>query len=268
MKTNKKDVNYQWVCADCTVDSDTDDDTGNTADIRNAIMKRLDAIEAKQAELERSQEFLSSQHDSFGVAMLKCNDFTKQLRTDLVSVSKNCSVMKDEVDDVKSRQITEIQKKVVNTALIRGAKEEDDPSSVVQKIANVIQMDNITEKVESATIRKNVNKESVIFVKFSDSEAARDFVRESKRRKISTHCIGYTDDRKPIYVDEQLTRDTFLLFKYAKKLKKIGCMFVWISGGDIMARKNSKSPFIRIKSKSHVDSIEKDLLLNARSDTQ
>lgn len=164
VKSNKKYPNYQWVCADCTGGSDTDDDTGNTADIRNAIliiMKRLDAIEAKHAELERSQEFLSSQHDSFGLAMLKCNEFTKQLRSDLTSVSQNCSVMKVEVDDVKSRQIVENQKRVVNTALIRGAKKEDDPSSVVQKIANVIQMDKITEKVESAKVRKSVNKECI-----------------------------------------------------------------------------------------------------------
>lgn len=267
VKANAKDGRYEWFCRACSIEMNGDD-ASDAAYLRNAIktiLKRLDAIERKQSELERSQEFLGSQHDAFGAAMRKCNESTSQLRSDLVAVTKNCSVMQEEVDCVKSQQNTEIQKKVANTVLIRGAKMDDDPSSVVQKIATLLNKGTVIDKVESAKRIAHDNKEPVIVVKFTDGDSTREFVRDSKRKRISTHCIGYTGERKPIYVDEQLTRDTFLLFKYAKKLKKIGFLYVWISSGDIMARKNSTSPFIRIKNRAHVDSIERDLLLSKQS---
>lgn len=38
---------------------------------------------------------------------------------------------------------------------------------------------------------------------------------------------GYAGEARPIYVDEQLTKDTFLLLKYTKRLKKVGVNYVW-----------------------------------------
>lgn len=79
---------------------------------------------------------------------------------------------------------------------------------------------------------------------------------------------GYAGESKPIYVDEQLTRQTFLLFKQAKNLKKVGCTYVWISNGDIMARVNSTSPFIKITQNHQVDELEKALILKKSSDNK
>lgn len=87
------------------------------------------------------------------------------------------------------------------------------------------------------------------------------FVREAKAKRISTQHFGYQGDPKPIYVDEQVTIDTFMLFKYAKQLNKIGCQYVWLANGRIMTRINSTARFARITHKQQVDEIEKELLL-------
>lgn len=64
-----------------------------------------------------------------------------------------------------------------------------------------------------------------------------------------------------IWRREQVTKDTFMLFKYTKKLKQLGCKYVWLTNGHIMTRISSTARFVRITQKSQVDEIEKELLL-------
>lgn len=112
------------------------------------------------------------------------------------------------------------------------------------------------------------NREPVIVASFTDEKLKRQFVKQAKKKRISTEMYGYVGESKPIYVDEQLTRQTFMLFKHAKSLKKLGCTYVWISNGDIMARINSTSPFIKITQKHQVDELEKVLILKKSSDNK
>lgn len=76
--------------------------------------------------------------------------------------------------------------------------------------------------------------------------------------------LGYDGDEMPVYVDEQITKESFMLFKNAKKLKKVGYAYVWISNGDIMVRRNPKSPFIKITSQEQIDSLETAELLRKK----
>lgn len=50
---------------------------------------------------------------------------------------------------------------------------------------------------------------------------------------------------------------------FTKRLTHENKEYVWISSGDIMARKIAAYPFIRIKNKAQVDSIERDKRLTA-----
>lgn len=69
---------------------------------------------------------------------------------------------------------------------------------------------------------------------------------------------GYAGEPQPIYVDTQITRESFLLFKLAKNLKKIGVKFVWLSlDGDILVREKPNAPIISIKNAAQISEIEK-----------
>lgn len=90
--------------------------------------------------------------------------------------------------------------------------------------------------------------------------------RSSNWSNISTQTLGYTGEPKPIYVDEQLTHETFILFKHAKNFKKSGYNYTWIANGDIMAWLNSTAPLVKITSKQQVDQKERDVFLKKQSD--
>lgn len=99
-------------------------------------------------------------------------------------------------------------------------------------------------------------------VKFNNVEKKNEFVRAAKSKKISTVMYGYGGEPLPIYVDPQLTRDSFTLFKYAKKLKKVGIAFVWISAnGEILVREKPTSNIINIKTTAQIDAIERECIL-------
>lgn len=73
---------------------------------------------------------------------------------------------------------------------------------------------------------------------------------------------GYSGDNKPIFVDEQLTQQTYELLAQAKALKKLGVKYVWTSNGDILCRERDESPVTKIDSLAKVKAIEKKLVLS------
>lgn len=76
---------------------------------------------------------------------------------------------------------------------------------------------------------------------------------------------GYGGESLPIYVDDQLTKETFLLFKETKQLKKIGIAFVWLSNGNILVRETSDSQITRIESFTQLKEFEQSLLLKKQT---
>lgn len=100
---------------------------------------------------------------------------------------------------------------------------------------------------------------------FHDENKKREFIKAAKKAKVSAQSYGYTDKSGPIYVDEQLTKQTFLLFKRAKELKRQGFKFVWISNGEILVRESETSPVIRITAESQIIEIENEILLSKKN---
>lgn len=103
-------------------------------------------------------------------------------------------------------------------------------------------------------------------VKFKNETKRHEFVRAAKGKKISTAMYGYGGDARPIFVDPQLTRESFALFKHAKKLKKIGVAFIWISiNGEILIREKPNTAIVNIKTAAQVDEIEREIILRSQS---
>lgn len=74
---------------------------------------------------------------------------------------------------------------------------------------------------------------------------------------------GYGGEQLPIYVDPQLIRESFSLFEYAKKLKRVGIAFVWISvNREILVREKPTSNITNVKTEAQIDAIERGIRRN------
>lgn len=272
----------QWFCSECNADSDDDDDEvedeeSTNDDIRKmlaTILKKMDTLTKQQneqtkqtKEVIKSQQFMSSKHDEIFAELKKYKEENKSLRSEISSLTKKFTSLSKEVEQMKSNMNRADQTKLCGNVLIRGIKHTEDAMEAVKKIASLIDLEDAVESITSAKMIRSADKDPVIVVVFKNEETKHKFVRESKMKRISSKMYGYDGDEKPIYVDEQLTKDTFLLFKHTKKLKKCGYRFVWLSRGNIMVRETSDSAFIKISTSKQVDELEKNQLLKKPKST-
>lgn len=62
------------------------------------------------------------------------------------------------------------------------------------------------------------------------------------------------NQRRPVYISEQLTKRRQYLSKMARELKrKKKVDFVWISDGDLFIRKNKDSTAVKVKYKQQLE---------------
>lgn len=261
--------NTPWVCEQCDdeVEEEVQSESGDNIELATlksilvGIQKQLTELTKKHTDVVASQQFLSSAYDQLLAQVSECSKANKQLRSEITSLTTKYKTMSIEMEQMKTQSNTQQQKTLSSNVLIRGVIENDDPYAAVHKIAALIEMQ---EKIDDTVAVKRIKhdgKPSVIYVTFPNEETKQLFVREAKAKRISTQMLGYQGEPKPVYVDEQVTKDTFMLFKYTKKLKQIGCKYVWLANGHIMTRISSTSRFVRITHKSQVDAIERELLL-------
>lgn len=257
-----------WLCNEC----DADEEEGEEENEENVelsslkgiligIQKQLTDLTKQNADVVKSQQYLSDNYDKLIEQITACNEANKQLSGELSSLTTKYALLSEELKQLKGRTNANEQTNLASNVLIRGVSDDDDPLASVQKIADLIEMtDQIGDKTKAKRITYE-GKHTVIYVTFADNDVKRKFVRAAKAKRISTQMFGYDGEPKPIYVDEQVTKDTFMLFLYAKKLKKIGCKFVWLSNGRVLTRINEESEFVQITQRSQVDEIETKLLL-------
>lgn len=145
--------------------------------------------------------------------------------------------------------------------LIRGVPGDENAQTAIMNVAMLAEVKINDTDILSVHQLHNKNKDPCVLVQFADDNKKREFVKSAKARKINTQMYGYSGDAKPIYVDEQLTKESFLLFKRAKNLKKLGVKFVWISNGNILVRETPNDSVVQIKSIEQVNEIEQAIMM-------
>lgn len=192
----------------------------------SAISKKIDALTKQQQEqskqtkeVVKSQQFISNKHDELLAELKKYKDENKSLRNEVTSLTKKFSSLSVEVQQLEAQLNKNDQTKLSSNVLIRGIRDADDPVEAVKKIAEIIDFTAAVDDIVFARQVKSEGKDTVIVAVFNNEQTKCKFVRDSKVKRLSSKMYG---EEKPIYVDEQLTKTTFLLFKHAKKLKKCG----------------------------------------------
>lgn len=186
----------------------------------------------------------------------QCIDDNDKLKHEMSALTKKYTAISAELREQKLKLNAGEQEKINSNVLIRGVNGEENALTVVSNIAEIAEIQLNEGDVLSARQIHSQKKDPCVLVQFAMGDKKRDFVKASKTKKINTQMYGYDGDMKPIYVDEQLTSESFQLFKRTKNLKKFGVKFVWISNGNILVRESPNSAVINIKSMEQVKDIE------------
>lgn len=232
-----------------------------TAEHSSTDANRLDTLTRQYNEVMQSQQFISTQYDELLKDMKRVTEQNLVLRRELTAVIKKCDTLTKEANEIKAKLNFNEQEKLNMNVLIRGISTNEDAHEATKKIAHIADVDMNDVDIQAAKQIKYADKEPVIMVKFNNAEKKRQFVKAAKAKRISTQTYGYSGEPRPIYVDEQLTSESFQLFKSTKKLKKIGVRFVWIADGKILVREHENSTIYNIKTLSQLLELEKEIIL-------
>lgn len=227
---------------------------------------KIEKVMKQHQELFESQKFISMQYDELIKELKKCVEANNNLKKELSAVSRKCIELNDVISLLKLKQNRHDQDKLNNNVIIRGIKENEDAGAALRKIAAISEVALLQGDVTSVRQQQYNNKCPVITAQFNCKEKKIQFVRAAKTKKISTQMYGYDGEPQPIYVDTQITRESFLLFKSAKELKKLGVRFVWLTiEGEILIREKPNDRIICIKNEKQIMEIQKSILLRNKT---
>lgn len=182
-------------------------------------------------------------------------DIVKQLTEQNISLRNENDNLKHRVDNIESQFDDMKQRKLNNNILICGVPTEnnEDLRCIVNKIGSTIgieieptQISNIHRKMLPANVSSGLPPP--IVVQFTDSITKTSVMAANKSKKLDSLIISPKQPKRPIYLNEQLTRHKQFMFKEARQLKRDGKVkFAWTKNGEIYVRKNEQSPHVKFK---------------------
>lgn len=238
-------------------------DCGNHHVKKLSVDAKLDKILKELETVKKSQEFLSDSHDDLLLVIGKLGEENKSIKNEMRAMAERFKNLKSELDSLKTAAHTSEQTKISANVIVRGLSGAEDPMKAMIKIANIVDSPLETGDIVSAQAIKTADR-SHILVRFASNEKKKELMRSARAKRLGTVMFGYNGENKPIYIDEQLTKQSHYLLMRAKKLKAMGIKYVWVSNGDILVRCKDGDKVTKITSEEHIDNIEKNLVLKKK----
>lgn len=143
-----------------------------------------------------------------------------------------------------------------NNVEVKGVPDEQDAHEIILKMSEIVGEpvceDDIDVCHRVPTAKQN---ESNIIVRFVRREKRNAFLAKAKKMRITTAELGCRE-AAPVYVNEHLTKQNKQLLGAAiAKKKQVGWKYAWARNGKILARREDKTPILRIRALSDVDKI-------------
>lgn len=159
--------------------------------------------------------------------------------------------LKKELQAIKHVLNDNEQKTLNNNIIIQGipAKENENIQGIVEKIAKSLK---VVSKVQLAYRMGGAKPNKAnppIRITFESQEDKKKWMMAKKNSELTTEIIGQFATPEPIYINHDLTKQNFQLFREAKQFKKDNNFkYLWVSNGKILLRKTDVSKTILVRS--------------------
>lgn len=203
--------------------------------------------------MAKALQFMSDNYD-------KVMQVNNELKRELSTLTHKYTKLSHDIEHLKSNINTQVQTNIRSNVVVRGIDGEENATAAILKIAQISEINLTPDDFSGAKQILKDGKAPSIIATFKTLDKKKQLVSAAKKKRISTTMYGYNGEQKPIFVDEQLTKESFGLFKEAKKLKSIGVQFVWIANGNILIRERTGMPATRITSMAQLNSIEQNII--------
>ncbi|KAG5878360.1 hypothetical protein JTB14_008720 [Gonioctena quinquepunctata] len=190
----------------------------------------------KFAELEKSVIFNSDVMDDLQKTVKNLNSENSRLKKEQLVLNKRISDLEHKVLDMHKKMThDEIKQKSCNIVVVgvRSDNVQGDIKKSFQKLKFEIQVDYRLQVLPSKLPNKPV------LVKFNSAELRqRALDLHKSKKKLDTEECGITEERRIIYFNEDLPKDTRILFEKARELRSHNFRYVWVENGRVYARRD------------------------------
>lgn len=231
-------------------------------EIRAVVRAELAPINEKLNELQNSVQYVSNQYDDLMKTIGKITNDYKSLLTE-------CDVLRSTIDNLSERLNNMEQQARDGNVEIHGVPyhKSENVLVIVNKIAEVVSCDlkdnDILKCTRVAGINKDNKRHRSIIVKMRSSRCRDDFYsavgrynKSHPKNKLNSSLLGIAGENSPVYVSEHLSPANKALHAATRaKCKELLYKFVWVRNGRIFARKNETSPFIFVKNRQVLDTL-------------
>lgn len=245
-KLDKRQLDYLmsneselYTCHFC--DGGENDVKSDLVDIKTKLGK-LDQLKS----IQESIQFMSTQYDEILKGVV-------ENRKRLTLVEKENSILKKEIKELKTSMKFLNDNRVKNDCIIRGLNATEGSSAVdsVLDLARNVGVEMQPEKIEEAYFLRN-NKSSgakkTVVVKFCN-KSAKDNIMAIKPK------LKENPATSEVFVNDYLSRETMLLFNYAKTLKNVGYRHIFVRNGKVQYKRSDISRPQVIRSAEDVDEL-------------
>lgn len=261
----------KWVCVDCKkrterevrkslVTPNTEASPGSATDPSNQhnngqdedkILKSIQELKLEVTneirELKLSMTFYA---DKYEEQKLKNEAFAEEIK----QLKKLNEETQQEIKRLKSENTIKDQQARSNNVVIVGIsnsiEDQKSNSQIKRKVDMVIS--HIDPEIKPTDYQIHIvtkaKENSPLLISFHKPQCKESLLaRRKEKGKIQGSDCGLVKSN-PIYVNEDLTRETRELFREARKLRRdVGYKFVWVKAGNVFARRNEDSDVIKIK---------------------
>ena len=198
---------------------------------QNDSKKEITNVNATMADLKKTIENLITENTT--------------LRNQNCLLVERIAQMEDQLNTIKQDQLS-------NNILIGGITEtnEENLQDILLQIANNVGVNLKEEEIEKCYRKKSFNETDnnndrskmpkQIFIKFKNKYIKTKIMNAKKQKDLNTKILNHHHHR-PIYINEDLTKNNQLIFKKARELKRGKKVeFAWVKNGRIYVKKHNE----------------------------
>lgn len=208
-------------------------------------------IRAEMRGLKESVKYSSDIYDEVKAITAELKGLRKEVKQ-LTESNRNLQV-ENKALTLKVDELEQYQR--ANNLEVKGVPLEGDPSEIVKKLCEVLGepvLDSDIDICHRVPTAKDTEKN--IIVRFTRRTTRNAVLAKAKKKRTDTSALGFTNVRRPVYVNEHLTRQKKQLLGAAVARKRVtGWKYVWTSGGKVYARRNEGTNPIKIDCQEDVE---------------
>jgi hypothetical protein len=215
-------------------------------------------------DLQELKNFMTLKFSALQTSLDAALSENKQLGEKVEVLSRKCVSLEKTVENLKYEADGVNREAVRNNITIMGVPSNlaTDPKSTFVKLCELI-----AHPVVEADVRKfksynnKVTKATTIVVEFANSKAKRDFLDKKKAKGNITVSkltgVAESSSRpRLIFIRDELTRRGMKLYSELRDVKKlVKIKYCWTRDGDVFARIDDSSKFIRVRSSFDINEI-------------